>query len=394
MYFGMRFGNFFGETEAAAIYANITADDPGGRTLSWTPTNASGAAYHVMFDQAQFARTSEVSLDGVPQDARDHIEVIETTDQNFDEIVTRFASSPSDRIKLSWDEVAGAERYEVYRKESGGEYGDPIAIVTAGRDNYEVIDGPHDDATYVYKLTAYDAAGNSVDSNEPQQAVSAAPDPPSGIAGSVANNTFTMTYTASGSADVHHYAIYRGDAGAAVELTGSVHDTDAASPWEDGVTGLTGRYEYLLRAVDADTNEEANLSQMIVIDLVNGVQVSRPNSPVIGGAEAIAGGEVRVHARYDREGETGVATSIRMYVNDGAGGAMDWGTSKGSATLPTGHDFFFVDMDSTGLIGAKTYLVGIRARTDAGVEDSNTETVSILTDATPPGAPTLTAEIV
>jgi len=206
--------------------------------------------------------------------------------------------------------------------------------------------------------------------------------------------TLTLTWTASGSADVDHYAIYRGDWGVPVELSAAVHDTDAASPWEDDVTGLTGRYVYLVRAVDSAGNEEANLSQMVVVDLLNGAQMLRPNSPIIAGAEAIAAGQVRIHAIYDRHGETGVATSIRMYSNDGAGGAMDWDTPVGTVSLPSGQVFFFVDVDSAGLDGAKTYLVGVRARTDAGIEDANTNTESVLTDALAPDAPVLTAEII
>ena len=185
MYFGMRFGDFFGETEAAAIFADITEGAPGERTLSWTPTNDTDASYHIMFDQSQFAVTAETSMNDVPQDARDHIQVIETSEQNFDEDVTRFASSPNDRMKLSWSEVAGAEYYELYRKVSGGDYDTPLTVVLAGEDTYEVIDGPLDDATYVYKVVAYDAAGNSIASNEPEQAVSAAPDAPSDLAVSV-----------------------------------------------------------------------------------------------------------------------------------------------------------------------------------------------------------------
>ncbi len=133
---------------------------------------------------------------------------------------------------------------------------------------------------------------------------------------------------------------------------------------------------------------------MVVVELEGGRQVSVPNSPVIMLAEAIADGEIRVAAAYDRTDEAGVATSIKMYVNDGAGGAMDWGTPVGSVTLATGPDAQAVTVDSAGLAGATTYLVGVRAQTAAAMDAVNTNTEPVLTDATAPAAPDLTTVIV
>ena len=212
---------------------------------------------------------------------------------------------------------------------------------------------------------------------------------------SAAASTLTLTWTASDSSDIDHYAIRRSaTVNTAVVLDGTPHDTDASSPWTEDVTGVTGRLEYLLRAVDAAGNEEANLSEMVYVDLEDGVQVLRPNSPSIAIAEAIADGEVRVQAMYDRTGEAGVATSIHMFVNDGAGGAMDWNTSKGNVSLPTGPTLHIVELDSSGLTGALTYDVGIRAKTTAGVYDANTTTVEVTTDSTAPDGPTLALEVV
>ena len=181
MYWGMRWGDPYGSVDAQAIYAQIDVEQPLARTLSWTPEHDAGVVHHVMIDQVQYARTAETSRQDFPQDARDHIEVIETSDQNWDEDVTDFASSPSDRVELTWTEVAGADYYELYRKVSGGAYGDPLAVIDAGESSYKIVDGPLTDAVYVYKLAVYDAAGNTVDSNEPEVTVSAAPEAPSDL---------------------------------------------------------------------------------------------------------------------------------------------------------------------------------------------------------------------
>lgn len=182
---GMRCGNPVGSVDAVNIYARIAAEEPGARTLSWTPEHDSGVVHHVFADGGKVATTAALLLANFPQDVRDHIEVFETSDQNADEDLSKFAASATDTVKLTWSEVSGAERYEVYRKVSGGSYGEPIARLRAGESSYEMLDGSLADATYVYKMVAYDAAGNSVNSNEPEAAVNAAPEPPTELSVSV-----------------------------------------------------------------------------------------------------------------------------------------------------------------------------------------------------------------
>ncbi len=53
-----------------------------------------------------------------------------------------------------------------------------------------------------------------------------------------------------------------------------------------------------------------------------------------------------------------------------------------------------IELESSGLDGAKTYLCAVRARTHATVEGTNTTTISLLTDAVAPSAPTVTVAVV
>lgn len=186
MKFGMRFGNKFGDPDPQAVYVQVPAEAPGDRLLTITPENSSGVVHHLMIDGFELVQQAGTSFYGAPQDARDHIEFFETSDQNADENLENVASSASDRVRLTWPEATGMDsggRYELFRKVSGGSYpSDPLHVFPAGDATYTYEDGPLDDATYVYKLVAYDAAGNTVDSNEPSQAVNAAPLPPSGLA--------------------------------------------------------------------------------------------------------------------------------------------------------------------------------------------------------------------
>ncbi len=209
--------------------------------------------------------------------------------------------------------------------------------------------------------------------------------------GILAGLVVSLSWTASASSDVDHYNIYRGK-DANIELTAAAYDTAASSPWTDSL--VDGHYEYLVRAVDGDGNEEANLSQMVAIDISGGARLQRPNEPSVLDYRAAAGGEVELTVAYVREGEDGTATEVRLYVNDGAGGAIDYNTSVGSASLASGLDFQAVTITSSGLSGGLTYRCGVRARTAGGVEDANTDHVEVTTDATAPSAPTLSGSII
>lgn len=389
----MRVGNPVGTVDAANIYAAIDQDVPEARIVSWTPQHTSRIVHHVLIDGVELAVTEQVSIDNFPQNVRDHIEIISTSPQNADEDLTKFASSVNEYVKVSWAEATGTpDYYEVYRKPSGGSYS-LVATIEAGESTYELLDGPLDDGTYTWKLTAYDLAGNATDSNEESETIDAAPDPPTGLAVSVAYSWIVLTWTASGSADLDHYNVYRGF-NTELELSAAAHDTATGTTWQERQVGTTGHFEFLLRAVDGAGNEEDGLEAMVQVDLDKGAIVERPNAPATVLAQAIAAGQVQVRAAYDRSGEVGTATTIRIYVNDGAGGAMDWNTPVGTGTLATGLDHQVIEIDSSGLTGGLTYDVGIRARTAGGTESDNTDTTEVTTDATAPGAAVLTTDIV
>lgn len=182
MKFGQRFGDPFGDTDAQAIFVTLDDRIPAARNLSWTPEHSSGVIHHVMFDQVEYARTSSTSLENIPTDARDHIEVIETSDQNALEDVTNVASTPLDTAKLTWDEVTGTDYYELYKSTTSATFEDEaIGVIHAGESSYAMYDRALEDDTYYYRLVAYDDAGNTVNSNDIALTVTAAPNPPTNL---------------------------------------------------------------------------------------------------------------------------------------------------------------------------------------------------------------------
>jgi len=392
MHYGRRYNNFYNDDEATAIFAAIDPGDTACRIVSWTPVHA-GGVYVLVIDAVAVARTTATSRSHVPAEARAGIEVWECTQQTRNEDLSFFAAAIGDHVVGTWDEATGSPaRYEVYRSETSGVYDDPpIVQVNAGETDYRFEDGPHEDDTLYYLLKAYDAAGNVKSAVEKSAVISSAPEPPTGVAMSHNNTTHvtTITWTPSTSADRDHTAARYGDP---VELTAAPDATPSGSSWQLDQTDFTGHREFHLAAVDGDGNESASLVPMVSIDLVAGVQVERPNEPAILTARPVAGGEVELAVAYCRYGEVGTATSIRLYTNDGAGGAMDWVNHVGSTTL-TGENEQVLTVTSNGLDGAKTYLCGVRARTADGTLDQNTNTTSVLTDATGPGTPVLTLTV-
>lgn len=399
MIFGQRFGDPVGRTRPEAIYVRPESG-VGQPTLLWDPERGKfGQPFTVPFGRPrvryqlyvdEVMRTvTDQNGTGAPTDAREHIEVFEVSDQNDGEDLTDIALTPNDVVVISWDSVSGADEYRVYRSETSGNYDNPIAVLQAGRASYSIHDGPHEDKTLYYKVVAVDDAGNTVDSAENSITISSAPEPPSDVSYSVSSGTLELTWTASDSSDVDHYAVYRGSTD--IELTAAPHATPASSPWSEDVSGLTGTYAYLVRAVDSDGNEEANLTQIVLVDLDSGSETSRPNQPSVQAVEPAADGEARVRGAYRRDGEDGSADVIELYANNGQGGAIDYGTAVGSYNLGT-QTLEQYDITSSGLVGGRTYRVAVRAVTSGGTDDGNTDAYEVETDAEAPGTPSVTLE--
>ncbi|HUW99643.1 MAG TPA: hypothetical protein VMY35_01585 [Phycisphaerae bacterium] len=389
---GMRAGNFAGDPDAQAIYVRIDRNEPTKRTVTWSPEHVAGVVHHIVLDGVDTFRTTAVTRDNFPQDIRASLLILETTDQNEDERLGKYGTKPGDFVTVTWDEVSGAARYQLFRKLGAGDYAAVSQFVAAGETDYTLPDGPLANGTYTWKIVAYDTAGNTTDSDEEVLVIGAPPGPPTDLAASMDGAALTLTWTEPEAGAPDHYAIHYGVTPNFVEITPDAvpQDTEATTSWTMDMTGLTDRYEFLVRSVSAGGTEEKNIRQMVAVEVADGAQVLIPNSPWIIQAAAAPAGEIDLVAVYDRTGESGVATTIRAYVNDGAGGAIDYDTPVGTATLTTGDTNQAVAITTSGLSGALTYWIGVRARTAAGVEDANTDYSEVTTDATGPAAPDIT----
>ncbi len=401
---GMRGGDPAGNVHALAYFVRIDPDDRHRRRLSWTPERSSGVVYHVMMDGVKVV-VSDITEAVIRQGnlfPRSVIEVIETSDQNRDELLLNVAVQPDDRVTSSWDAVDGATEYELFRKLAAGSYPTrPLFRAIKGQASYSHIDGPLEDASYVYKLVSYDDDGDSTEDEEPVTIDDARPAAPTNVTGSwnPTTHVLTITWTASVAPDIDHYAIRHNAGTGPIRIDDAPEDTTVLTTWSIDLTGLTGDYEVLIRGVDGDDNEEQNINNIIEFSVILGVAQGIPAAPLQVGAEAIAGGKARISFHYSpsQEGSLspgGIAKEARVYSDNGTG-TMDWVTPVGTVLMdfpvaPTAYTF------DTGVLANDTYLFGVRIATDTGglgVETTNDDTHEVTTNDDVPSATDLVVAI-
>lgn len=399
---GMRAGNPSGNVRASEYFVKIEPDTLVRRRLSWTPERSTGVVYHVIMDGIT-KYVSDVTYQTIKQqdiNPRAIIEVIETSPQNREESLLNVVLLPDDRVLLSWAPVTGATKYNVYRKLGAGSYGAPIYKTKSGPTAFSHTDGPLNDGSYTYKLEAENDTGGTSFEEEPV-VISSAPQAPTNIQGSwnPATHILTLTWTASPSSDLNHYAIRHNGGTGPVRIDDTPEDTEFTTTWTIDLTGQTGDYEFLVRAVDNDSKEEQNLSQMVAIRVVNGVAENRPSVPDKVDAVPISGGKAEVSWTYwpSREtgfGSGGAAKEARIY-SDGGTGTMDFVTPVAVVAMDFPTDPQRYSWES-GVLANDTYLYAVRIATatgGGGYETENTDTHEVTTDDSVPGAVDLDVEV-
>ena len=143
------------------------------------------------------------------------------------------------RIDLSWEKIEQAEGYYLYRKLEPGSWeriekirGEPTFPFT---DDADLEDGQR----YAYRLTAYDAKGETGASNIISARTKEVPPPPQDIlAQSGLVKAVQLTWTASGDPDVGGYAIFSGPSPGRLEPLTKVKGHRQGSFLDDG-TGFS-----------------------------------------------------------------------------------------------------------------------------------------------------------
>ncbi len=152
-----------------------------------------------------------------------------------------------DKIRVIWDAVPGAMRYQVLRASSAtGIYALRSVVTTNSFDDWNVVPGD----IYWYKIRACNDAGCSVESSaDSGYARAEVPPPPSGVSASDGTYSDRVRVTWNPVAGADYYEVHRADSesgpfGKIAEVTGT--------SYEDRMVGLRVRYWYGVKACNAN----------------------------------------------------------------------------------------------------------------------------------------------
>ena len=152
---------------------------------------------------------------------------------------------------------------------------------------------------------------------------------------------------------------------------------------------VSTRYWYLIRAVGAGGVEESNTKRIVeaTFDAEGDYIEPAPNSPFALSVEPAAGGYLTLRWLYDAAGQAAAPSQFNVYHNNGSG-EVDYDTPVTNVSY-TGSSRY------TATVGpyADDALVrlAVRAAASGGAEETNTDYVEGLADATAPATPTVTA---
>ena len=246
------------------------------------------------------------------------------------------ASVNADSVNLTWDEVADANSYNVYRDSS----------LIASPTTNAFTDTALADGTYLYEVSAVDEAGESTSkasvsatiNNEPPAA-------PTNLSATANGSNVNLTWDEA--ADATSYNVYRDSSLIASATTNAFTDTNLAD----------GTYLYEVSAVD---NAGESTSKASVTATVNNVPPSAPTNL----SAAVNGSNVNLS--WD---EVNDATGYKVY------------RDSSLIASPTTNAF----TDTTLADG--TYLYEVSAVDDIG-ESASKASVSATVNNEPPAAPT------
>jgi fibronectin type 3 domain-containing protein len=259
------------------------------------------------------------------------------------------ATAGNSQVSLSWNASTGATGYYVRRATvSGGPYTQIAVPTTNSYTNTGLTNG----TTYYYVVSAFNSAGQSVDSNQASAtpvAPATPPAAPTGAQAAAGNAQVTLTWTASAGATSYHVkrATTNGGPYAQVAAPASANFADA------GLTNGT-TYYYVVSALNS-AGESANSSQVSATPVAPATPPATPT-----GLEATAG-----NAQVSLTWTASVgATSYHVKRSTTSGGPY---TQVAAPTTTNEAD--------TGLTNSTTYYYVISALNAAG-ESANSSQAS------------------
>ncbi|MCD4720922.1 MAG: fibronectin type III domain-containing protein, partial [Desulfobacula sp.] len=263
---------------------------------------------------------------------------------------------------LKWDASTGdVTGYTIYYGLSQGSYpfSEDVGNVTQySLNNFSLSEG----TTYYFVVRAYNAAGESGDSNVTSYAVPSAGDttppvPPEGVSGEIVNEDILLTWQANSENDISGYRVYYGTSSRNYGLPIPENGT------EYSITGLNSgvTYYFAVSAVDTSGNESGYSSP----EIIKTISVADTTSP-----------SVFIESPTDSPLFDTSSLSI-----DISGSASDdrsvtqivWSNSAGGSGVAAGTDSWSIS--DIGLVEGDN-VITITAKDAAGNESTDTITVT------------------
>jgi uncharacterized protein (DUF1800 family) len=270
------------------------------------------------------------------------------------------------QVVLTWNAVAGALSYNVYRGTSAnGEASTPVmtGVMALTFTNTGLTDG----TTYFFKVAAVNANGAGDKSNE-AIAEPVAPvllPAPTGLAAVAGDKQVVLTWTAV--AGALSYDVYRGTSA----------NGEASTPVMTGVTaltftntGLTDGTTYFFKVAAVNANGAGDKSNE-----ASAKTVAPPPPPAPTGLAAVAGDKQAVLTWTASTG----ATSYNVYRGTSA---------NGEASSPVMTGVTALTFTNTGLTNGTTYFFKVAAVNANGTSDKSNEANAKPVAPPPPPAPT------
>ncbi len=285
------------------------------------------------------------------------------------------AAASSSLINLAWtDNSSNESGFKIERSLSASSGFSQIAAVGAGTTSYQ-NGGLSASTTYYYRVCAYNAAGDSANSNTASATTQAGadttpPSAPSGLSATAVSSTqINLGWTASSdNVGVAGYRVYRG---------GTLVGSTAGTSYSDTGLSPSTTYTYYVRALDAAGNISA--ASNTASATTAGVA---PTAPSALSAVAVSSSQINLTWKDNSTNETGFKIERSLSTSSGF---VQIATVSANRTSYT----------NAGLASGTVYYYRVRAYNGSG-NSSYSNTASDMTDSDPPPtAPSgLTAETV